>query len=640
MFRNLFTHAVRPLAAAFLLIFPVVSGVAGASFPLAAEDLVIQPSFDTGRSPVIGTVPVTAVFTNTTVGDAISFTWDYGDGSTETVPDTRPVTHTYTTPNLYHVSLSATDAFGQVYQTAQRNNVYARPAGGTYFEDVTFSSGTSALHQVHPENRLSTLGNGVAWCEVNADGYLDLMVTNNGGANWLFINGGPPGYTFTDQAAPRGVDDPEGMSAGVVCVDYDNDGDQDLFVQNYAPTWAPTLPKERLFQNDGTGHFVDVAEAAGLADGRNGQSSAWADFDQDGLLDVYVVFHTDTDCLCRPTPGADEDRLYHQNPDHTFSNVTHYLTPPESAQGAGFQATWTDFDRDGDLDLYVANEPFLNPQTHNVMWRNDGPGCTGWCFLDVSMNNGTDLVIGDMGLAVADLQNDGNWDIYNSNVGTKVLLRGRPGGQFVDATARAQLTHSTYGLWPSVTWGMAALDFDNDKYLDIFLVAGRMGDGEGEAWLQPDALFHNRGDGNAGVFDDVSVFSGIDNELKGRTAAYADYNQDGAVDLYLSNFGEASFLYRNSLLPGNWIQLELEGRGQVPREPAGALVTVRTPDGVTQMRTVQIGTGFGNGHDLALYFGLGTNTRITRLTISWPDGQATQFRNLSGLNRRWMVIQP
>ncbi len=608
----------------------------------------VVPSFNSGTSPIIGTVPVTGTLFNTTTGVVSSYTWDFGDGTSVTVPDRRSVTHTWTVPNIYNVTLTATDSTGKTYVASQVNNVYARPPSGTYFQDVTPSSGTAVTDTINVQNQMGALGAGIAWCDVNNDGYQDLFVSVNGGPNKLFMNSGPPSYTFHDEAAARGVDDPLGMHSGVVCVDYDNDGYKDLYVLNFSPSWAPTLPKSRLFHNDGSGHFTDVAHQAGLDVGQNGQASAWGDYDGDGLLDVYIVNHSDQACpICPPTPGGSEDHLFHQNPDHTFTDVTQYLQPNLSAQGTGFQATWTDFDGDGRLDLYVANDRFVknNPMNRNVMWHNGGPGCGGWCFTDIATTNGTGISVADMGMLVADVNNDGLWDMYASNFGGNVLLGGLPGTRWGNVTKRAQVGHPMLGARQSDTWGMAAIDYDNDKYLDIYLVSGYLGPLSThyetlQAYLQPNVLFHNRGGAQAGVFDDVSVFSGVDNELKGRSAAYADYNQDGAVDLYLENFGEACFLYQNTLHGNNWVQLELQGNGTTsPRDPAGAIVKVTTSDGVTQMRNVQVGTGLGNGHDLALYFGLGKSTSISTLTITWPDHQVNTYSNVTTINGRWKIIQ-
>src|SRR5206468_2839503 len=197
------------------------------------------------------------------------------------------------------------------------------------FQDVTAASG---IQMTMPASRCGEWASGAAWGDVEGDGDLDLFVPVRGEPARLWVNDGT-GH-FTDQAAERGVDNGSGSGGGAVFADYDNDGDADLYVVNDGVN--------RLYRNDGTGHFVDVASEAGVADAGVGPSAAWGDYDNDGRLDLYVVNHQPCQF------GYQADRLYHNEADGTFTDKTYLLEAGGSTLGAGYQASWFDYDHDGD----------------------------------------------------------------------------------------------------------------------------------------------------------------------------------------------------------------------------------------------------------------------------------------------------
>ena len=300
------------------------------------------------------------------------------------------------------------------------------------FEEVSEQSGLAFTHYRSLLD-IIPLSAGVVIFDYNGDGQQDAYITatpdvaglapEGDDENALFRNNGDG--TFTNVAAEAGVTDPAAKGNGGCAADYDNDGDQDLFVANWGAS--------RLYRNDGAGKFTDVAAAAGLADPNESYRSmgcAWGDYDRDGWLDFIVVRHID-----ESNPDAFTMRvyhldvrplaLYHNNGDGTFSEVTDLLgaTPNPSRTagdygriwGAGFQPAWLDFDNDGDLDLYVVNDygEFIHP---NVLWRNDGPAAGGsgtgedWGFTDISRDSGAGVAMFGMGLAVADYNADGYLD--------------------------------------------------------------------------------------------------------------------------------------------------------------------------------------------------------------------------------------
>src|SRR6478735_6448231 len=245
--------------------------------------------------------------------------------------------------------------------------------------------------------------NGAAWADIDGDDDLDLLVTRLGDPMALFVNDGT-GH-FADEATERGLG--FGDANNVAFADYDNDGDADVLVVRDG--------SDRLLDNDGTGHFADVSATAGIGDDdRRGMDASWADYDGDGLLDVYVSnymhclgdWSTEEEVISQV--AYDPDTLYHNNGDGTFTDVTALLEhDPDDYDdgttiGAGFGASWFDYDGDGRLDLYLAND-FVGPlPDYNRMWHNEGPDADGgWTFTDVSLDTGTALFMNTMGIGVA-----------------------------------------------------------------------------------------------------------------------------------------------------------------------------------------------------------------------------------------------
>jgi hypothetical protein len=377
---------------------------------------------------------------------------------------------------------------------------------------------------------------------------------------------------------------------------------------------------------------VDVAAAAGVDDEGPSTGASWADYDNDGYLDLYVANYGR--CGTENALEYAPDALYHANGDGTFSEVTHLLGPPEATLGAGFQAAWFDSDHDGDQDLYLAND-FVGPTPRpNVLWRNDGPdGGGGWRFTDVSSASGTGYHLNSMGLALGDYDRDQDLDVAVSNIGNTHLFRNGGAGTFQDVAptagvARPRQTVDTI----SVTWGLVFADLNMDGREDLFVPAGSLSL-EAEHRFQPNALFVNHGRGR---FLDMSQPSGAADPLMTRSAALADVDRDGRMDMVLVNQDGPVRLMRNVTrlkVDGqryHWLEVDTVGTTS-NRDGCGARVTARLRKGPTLVRQVFCGsTGLASGNDPTVHFGLGTWKQIRTLTVEWPSGTRQVLHGVGG----------
>lgn len=477
------------------------------------------------------------------------------------------------------------------------------------FQEVTGAAGIHSPRASQDGEKVT----GQAWGDYNQDGWLDLYLTDTNGPNTLYHNNG--NGTFSLSPLNDAVALPEAESGGAIFADYNNDGWPDLYVLN----WGDNV----LFHNESGARFVDVTAVAGVGDGSNGKTAAWGDFDEDGWLDLYVANWACDPRCGRPLEG-DKDRLYHNNGDGTFTDVTGWL-PGSKTRGAGFVASFADFDNDGDADIYLVNDEFINP-VGNALWRNDGPGCDGWCFTEISAEAGADTRVMGMGLATADYDHDGDLDFYFSNAGPMTLLQNQGNGTFSDMAAPAGVQFPK-----GVGWGAVFLDYDNDGWQDLYLgVMEAVQDGSS---VNP--LFHNNGDGS---FANLAEGSGAGNAGRTIGVAAADYDQDGWVDLVAGNYNEAYHLYRNTLgdrSSNRWLTLKLVGGGPVNRDAVGSRVLVQDSDGRTQIQELKNGSSLGSGDPLELYFGLG-QAAIETVTITWPDGSVQTIEELPP-NRRHVI---
>ena len=423
-------------------------------------------------------------------------------------------------------------------------------------------------------------GKGVAFADVDGDGDLDLYVSNKGGENALFLNDG----TGTFVPAPREMGDrldDSGMSMGSCFGDIDNDGDQDLYIVKGG---RYEIEANRLLLND-NGRFVDGTRKAGVGSKDVTYSAAFADVDNDGFLDLYLANYG---------VGA-KNILYRNDGDGTFTDVT-------DAAGVGdrswsWSAVFSDVDGDGNQDLYVVNGRYPAGEP-NHLYMNNGDGS----FRDVSREAGVDDGNWGLGAAFADVDNDGDFDLFVSNyVGPNKLYLNNGSGIFTDVSEASGLADEGWGKGPSFG------DVDHDGDLDLY---------EGDCKLA-NKMYLNNG---SGVFTDVADrFPMLRNEtVRTKGTAFADVDNDGDLDLYVVNWGVSNRLYRNEQNDGRFLKVRL--RGTVSNADAvGARVTVSRDGRRVGTQEVKTLTGFCSQAPLDLHFGLPA-VGSYRVDVVFPSG--------------------
>jgi hypothetical protein len=508
------------------------------------------------------------------------------------------------------------------------------------FVDITREAGIHFKHTTgKTEHRhvIETMGSGAVFFDYDNDGDLDLYAVNSGYVpgttelpplgNVLYRNDGN-GH-FTDVTADSGTGD-IGYGMAAAAADYDNDGDQDLYVVNFG--------EDVLYRNNGDGTFTDVTQSAGIHNDLWGIAALFLDFDLDSDLDIFVVNYLVYDTSMPPVtfrgligyghPRGYEgtpDTLYRNNGDGTFTDISEQAGFINPTEGRGMGGVVCDYDNDGLPDIYVTNDT-----NRNFLYHNNGDGT----FTDESLLNGTGydengIAQGSMGADCGDYNKDGWLDILIANTERTTLYRNDGNNLFTDATAEAGLSEPTL---PFVGYSPLFLDYDNDGNLDIFVANGHPQDiieklTDQETYAQRDQLFRNNGDG---IYTEVSATSGayFSRALVGRATAGGDYDNDGDTDIFIVNSNQKAILLRNEGgNRNNWIRIKLVGT-RSNRDGIGAKVSV-TADGDTQIAEVKSGSSYASGSDKRLLFGLGQRTKVDRIEIRWPGGIIQQVRDIS-----------
>ncbi len=523
----------------------------------------------------------------------------------------------------------------------------ASPVGEVRFSDGTAAAGIDFVHYnaaTEEKYMVETMGSGGGFFDFDGDGALDIYLVNGaplpGSApttepprNALYRNDGAGSFEdVTERAGVAGKGYGMGMTAG----DVDNDGDPDLYVTSFGPNV--------FYRNRGDGTFEDATEEAGLAAGGWSTSAAFADYDADGYLDLYVARYVDfaldnhkfcgnqaknIKAYCHPDvydPVA--GILFRGRGDGTFEDVTRAAGVYVEDEGKSLGVVWGDYDNDGDVDLYVANDSM-----RNFLFRNDA----GSRFTDVTLLAGVGYsedgkTQAGMGTDMADYDGDGFLDVTVTNLDFEYnsMYRGGPSGIFSDESYESGVAEVTLNF---VGFGTFFFDFDNDGRLDIFVANGHIIDNihlfnSVSTYRERNFLFENQG---GGVFRErgASVGDALSRENVARGAAPGDVDSDGDLDVLVTRCGERALLLVNE--GGNrqgFLSVALAGR-RSNRDGLGARATLRSGE-LVAIRDVKSGFSYLSQGSLELHFGLGvseTERALDVLEIRWPGGATEVFEH-------------
>ena len=501
------------------------------------------------------------------------------------------------------------------------------------FRDVTAQAG---IHFVHNAGRSGkkflpeTLGSGCAFFDADGDGWPDILLINGkdfvprGHKSTAALYRNNHDGTFTDITEGSGLDI-EIYGMGVAVADYDNDGLDDVYIT--------ALGGDHLFHNEGHGKFRDVTKTSGIENSVFGTSAAWLDYDRDGKVDLfvanYVAWTPAIDLWCSldgATKSYCTPESYKGASSRLFRNLGGGKFADVTAKaGLGDPAskslgvTVLDYDVDAWPDLFVAND--TQP---NKLYRNNGNGT----FAEVGMSAGVaysedGVARGAMGADSADYDRSGRPHLLVGNFSNQMLglYHNEGNGLFVDEAPSSTVGRASL---LSLTFGVFFFDYDLDGFPDIFAGNGHIEDEIGRvqpkvSYREAPLLFHNLG---RGKFENVSaaMSAAFNRPIVARGAAYADFDHDGDLDVLISTNNGPAYLFRNDGGNANhWISIRLRGN-RSNRDGIGAVVRVESPSG-KQWNMVRSGSSYCSQSDLALTFGLGKDTRAS-LRIEWPSGRS------------------
>ncbi len=507
------------------------------------------------------------------------------------------------------------------------------------FVDITNSAGIKwHLRTLAPGVKylIETMGGGGGFIDYNNDGLLDIYLVSysqtpqSPGAgkliDVLYRNNG--NGTFTDVTEKAGIADSM-LGMGLAVGDYDNDGWPDIYVSGYRAA--------KLFRNNRDGTFTDVTVKAGVDNDRWGTSAAFFDYDTDGYLDLYVCNYLDFDpneespcelfdgkpyCYIARMKGS-KSKLFRNNRDGTFKDVSEKAGIAITGKGLGVVAL--DYDNDGRIDIYQANDT-----AGNFLFRNNGDGT----FSEVALEAGVAFdpngrARGGMGVDAEDIDGDGDLEIFVTNFSaeTNALFKNDGDGIFTETTNKLGLGQVSI---PMSGFGTRFLDYNNDGLIDLFVVNGHPFEPINKifpetTYAERPFLFENTGN----AFREVAAVLGpaLSKDYPGRGLALGDIDNDGDSDLLIMSVGQPPVLLRNDGgNKNNWLGLKLVG-SKSNRDGIGATITVSV-GGRRTIKQLLGGRSYCSASDLRLLFGLGTARKVDRAEIRWPSGKASRIKNL------------
>ena len=509
------------------------------------------------------------------------------------------------------------------------------------FVEITKAAGIDFVHNTGAFGKKylpETMGSGCAFTDYDNDGWIDIVLVScndwdghpTGKRQTMALYRNNRNGTFSDVTTSAGLS-VKLYGMGVAAADYDNDGDDDLYVS--------CLEADRLFQNQGDATFVDVTKQAGIHNPGFGTSCAWFDYDMDGNLDLYVANYVEwtieTDIFCTLdgtnksycTPESyqgQSSRLFRNRGDGTFADVSR-ISRIEDSTSKSLGVCIFDYNSDGLPDIFEAND--TQP---NKLYHNNGDGT----FIETGLNVGiayseNGVATGAMGIDAGDYDGSGRESLVIGNFSNEMMnLYNNEGEIFIDDAPIANIGHTSL---LTLTFACFFFDFDLDGWLDIFTANGHV---ENEinavqsevTYAQVPHLFRNTGNGK---FQDVALEVGTDlaKPIVGRGGAYGDIDNDGDWDILVTTSNGHAHLYRND--GGNqnrWIKLKLIG-SKSNQNGVGARVSITSKSG-TQTRTLKSGCSYCSQSELSLIFGIGQNSQIDMIEVNWPSGVVDRLVNV------------
>jgi enediyne biosynthesis protein E4 len=534
-----------------------------------------------------------------------------------------------------------------------------RDATTLLFRDITRDAGITFVHHAAPEKKyiVESMSGGVALFDFDNDGLIDIYFVDSltvdtandpkAARSALYRNTG--NLKFVDVTDKAGVAHP-GWGMGVCTADVDADGWEDIYVT--------ALGGNKLYRNNRNGTFADITAQSGVAGSGWSAGCGFADYDRDGDLDLFVTRYVKIDLKALPEFGKDKtceyrgipvqcgprglpgegDLLFRNEGNGRFAEVGAQAGVSDPREYFGLGIAWFDYNDDGWVDLFVANDS--SPKLFYVNQKNGTFKEAGFPMGVAVSEDGAEQ--GSMGVALGDYTGNGRLSIFVTNFSEEYNnLFLNEGTHFTDVAFRSKTAQSSI---PFVGWGTAFLDYDNDGLVDIIVVNGhvypqldkaRLGGSAG--YRQRKLLYHNTGNG---TFDEVAARYGsvFTEERVSRGLAIGDLDNDGRIDVVINDLDGAPQVLHNQLAgTGNWLRVKVTGKAG-NTNAIGALIVVKAGT-LTLRRAVQSGTSYISQDDMRQHFGLGSAAKVDSIEVRWPDGTSTTRPGVAA-NQQIDVKQP